>query len=276
LTIPLRRAIEAAYGLDPVKMGEVAQAVIGSVSPVEPNMRSVASVVVPQIGKPITQALANYDFFRGKPKVPGQMQNLPPEMQAFPYTSGTAKLIGKQFGLSPIKVEEFFKDTVGGIGGQVINVADRAMYAAGAIPREDIGGVSTSEAITARLSTARGGELDSREYEMRTNLAHDIERKAVETAKKTDYYRRISANEELASRYLQTVAQRAANSLRTITSSNRYKRMESDAKLDLLKRLRSQTQRTVPATILKPIKPPAVPQSKRVRYDLSAPAAINN
>jgi hypothetical protein len=166
LTIPVRRGIEAAHGMDPVKFLELVRATVGTVSPIDPDPRKALSTVIPQAIKPTAQAAANYDFFRGAPKVPPHLQDKPAAAQTLPYTSGTAKLIGGKIGTSPIKTEEFIKDTVGGIGNQLLHASDRVLGNAGVISKEDVrGGQSTMDAITARFSRARGGETDSREFD---------------------------------------------------------------------------------------------------------------
>jgi hypothetical protein len=275
LTIPLRRAIEAASGLDPVKFSEVAHATIGSVSPIEPNVRSIGSTLVPQALKPTVQAVANYDFFRGQPKVPGRLQDLPPELQTTSYTSGTAKKIAGAFGVSPIKTEGFIKDTLGGVGSQVLNASDRALYRAGKIPASDIGGTSTVEAVGARFSKARGGELDNKEFELKKSIELDTERRAVAEARKTPYFMRLSGNEEMANRYLASVAARARNQVQQLTLSPRYRKMEADQKIAELQKLKARLAGGAPPTRLyRPIPTPIVPPSRRSRYDLSAPGPI--
>jgi hypothetical protein len=275
LTLPLRRAIEAAAGLDPVKFGEVAQAAIGSVSPVEPNVRSIGSTLVPQALKPTVQAVANYDFFRGRPKVPGRLQELPPELQTTAHTSGTAKKIAGAMGVSPIKTEEFVKDTLGGIGSQVLNASDRALYRAGKIPASDIGGTSTAEAVVARFSKARGGETENREYELKKSMELDAERKAIAEARKTPYFMRLNGNEEMAQRYLNSVAARARNQVQQLTLSPRYRRMETEQKIAELRKLKLRLGGSAtPIHLLRPVAPPIVPPSRRSRYGLSAPGPI--
>jgi len=165
LTVPVRRGIEAMHGLDPVKFREIADAAIGTVSPIEPTKRSILSNLTLQAIKPTVQAAANYDFFRDRPKVSPALQGRPPSMQVYPFTSGTARKIAEPLGVSPIKVEEFLKDTFGGVASQALNISDRALSAAGVIPKEQIGGRDPLRAIAARFSRARGGRLEKGEFE---------------------------------------------------------------------------------------------------------------
>lgn len=281
LTIPLRRMLEAAAGLDPVRFGETAQALIGSVSPVEPNIGSLGSAVVPQAIKPTIQAAANYDFFRRKPKVTDRLKDLPPELQVQPYTSGTAIKIANNIGASPIKTEEFIKDTLGGMGPQILNASDRILAAAGIIPPSRIGGTSTLDAIASRFDKARGGEMSDREFQLRSSIETDIARRAIEQAKASPYYQRLAGNENLEQRYLAAVAARAKALVDATTSKPYYRRMEPDARLAELKKLQAKlTRGKLPGTLTRPIQIPITPPSQANRFaiappgDFAAPGAI--
>jgi hypothetical protein len=274
LTIPLRRALESAHGLDPVKFSEVASSALGSVSVVEPNWRSVGSTLMPQAIKPTFQAIANYDLFRDRPKVPRKLQDLPVEQQVMPYTSGTAKKIAGALGTSPIKTEEFIKDTMGGIGSQVLSASDRLLNRAGVIPKEDIGGTSTVESVTARLGKARGGNTEHKVYEQRAQLEQDMSRLAVKKAKASPYYQRIKANEELAQEYLNTVATRAKGMVDREFSTRQFKKLEADQKLKKMAEVRTRLMRIgVPASIVRASVAPAVPPSRQDRYAIPTPVA---
>lgn len=165
LAIPLRRYIEQLNGLDPVQMKEVAQAMVGAISPIDPELNQVISTVTPQAIKPTIEAYANYDFFREKPIVPRKLQDLPPELQVKPTTSGTARKIGGLLGVSPMKVENFVYGTGGGVGGQLLNAVDQALAATGKIPKEQVGGQSIPSGIISRFTKARGGKVEEREME---------------------------------------------------------------------------------------------------------------
>jgi hypothetical protein len=267
LTIPLRRMIESAYGLDPVNFAEIANAAIGSVSPIEPTPNSVMSTVIPQIGKPTVQAATNKDFFRDKPKVPERLQHLPPEMQVLPYTSGTAEKIGNALGISPILTEEFIKDTFGGGGPPILNASDRLLAAAGQIPADKIGGTDVVTAITERFGKARGGELAAREFKARTDLEQKLIREAVDRAKDTAFYATISSNKEMTQRYLDTVATRAKALITEITGSDKYKRMEAPEQLEELNRVApTLLLRATSSSITETIPRPVVPPSEDGRY----------
>jgi hypothetical protein len=155
-----RRPIEAAYGLDPVTVGDISKALIGSVSPVTPDANSVLSTVVPQAVKPSIEAAVNRNLFTGIPTVPASMEKLSPENQYKSYSSGTVRAFGKATGLSPLKIEAFLKGTFGGIAPQAINIVDNAAAGMGFIPKDQIGGQNVIKAIVGRFADARGGKND--------------------------------------------------------------------------------------------------------------------
>ena len=157
-----RKPIEQMYGLDPVAFKDIAQALIGSISPIEPTKGSLTSSLVPQAIKPSVEAITNQSLFTGFPQVSERLSKLSPERQVKPYTSGTARQIGNKLGVSPIKVEEFIKGTFGGVGSQALNAVDRVLAKVGLIPKDQIGGQDILDAITARFNKARGGDEDEK------------------------------------------------------------------------------------------------------------------
>lgn len=153
-----RKAIEMAYGADPLTFGDFADALLGTVSPIAPDKGSILSTITPQAIKPTIEATTNTNLFTGIPEVPRGMQDLSPEKQVKDYTSGTAIEIGNKLGVSPIKVEAFIKETFGGVGSQALNVIDRVQNALGADVQ--VGGQDVLDAIGARFNKAQGGKKD--------------------------------------------------------------------------------------------------------------------
>lgn len=158
LSAMIRRPIEAMNGKDPVGVGEIVQALIGSVEPVTPTLRGIASASVPQTVKPSIENIVNKNLFTGLPIVPDTMSKLSPALQYKPYTSGTARLIGKATNISPLQIEAFIKGTLGGVGSQVVNIVDNAAAGVGIIPKDQIGGQNVIKAIVSRFASARGGQ----------------------------------------------------------------------------------------------------------------------
>ena len=162
----IRKPMEQAFGLDPVKFNDIATALIGTVSPITIKEteegkvalgRTALSTLTPQALKPTAEAVTNQSFFTGFPQVPQSLEKLSPELQVKPRTSGTARLIAKPLKVSPIKVENFIKGTFGGVGAQVVNLMDKALAGLDIIPSTQVGGENIAEAISKRFSKARGG-----------------------------------------------------------------------------------------------------------------------
>jgi len=167
-------------GLEPVKVREMAEALGAAVSPVGVTPSELGSNLVPQLVKPSAQGTANYDFFRRQPKVPEGMQNRPLAAQRFPWTSETAGKIAGALGTSPIKTEEWIKDTLGGMGPQFLRTADTALAATGVIEPKEIKGEGVAGMIGSRFWGARGGEQQGREFGQR----RDTEKKALSASYK--------------------------------------------------------------------------------------------
>lgn len=160
----VRRPIEDSQGLDEVGFAEAAANMLRVVSPTD--LSNPASSLTPQAIKPSLQAFTNKNFFTGYDIVPKSMQDLPAEQQVKETTSGTAEDIGNALGASPIKTEQFINDTLGGVGPQLLNAADR-------IRGERVGGRSISEGIERRFNSAAGNKLESEQLDEIYSLKTD-------------------------------------------------------------------------------------------------------
>lgn len=165
LAYPVRKGIEQANDIDSIKVSEMANNVIGSLSPINPDMGSIASTLTPQAIKPAIEAYTNRNMFTNLPIVPERMKNLSPENQTRPGTSGTARILAKPFNASPLKVEAFLKGTAGGFAMNVLNASDTALNAAGIIPKDQIGGEDIPEGMSRRFTKATGGEIERKQIE---------------------------------------------------------------------------------------------------------------
>lgn len=152
-----RRPIEAAYGLDPLKFGDFAQALIGTVSPIAPTKGSILSTLTPQALKPTIEAATNRSLFTGYPQVPASLEKLSPENQIKKTTSQFAIFMGKKLGVSPIKIDEFVKGTFGGVGSQIT------------------GQQNVIEAVYARFGKAQGGASENKEV---SDIQKSLQRQA--------------------------------------------------------------------------------------------------
>ena len=173
LSSPLRRGMETWAGNHPATFHEIADDLAGTVLPFQLNKSSALSTLIPQALKPTVQATANYDFFRDRQKVPSSMERLVPRDQVYPWTSGTARAVGEKLNTSPIKIEEFVKDTFGGVGSQMLHYSDKALAATGQIPQNQVGGQGVGEAVTSRFEYAQGGAAAQRQRDTKaqTNMA---------------------------------------------------------------------------------------------------------
>lgn len=160
----VRRPIEQSQGLDEVGFAEAASNLLRTVSPTD--LSNPASSLTPQIIKPTLQAATNKNLFTGYDIVPKSMQDLPADQQVKDTTSGTATDIGNALGVSPIKTEQFINDTLGGIGPQILNAADRIRG------EEVVGGRSIPESIARRFTSAAGNKIQAEQldeiYSLRT------------------------------------------------------------------------------------------------------------
>jgi hypothetical protein len=158
----VRRPIEQAYGGNPLVVKDIANALVGSVTPIATptDPWSWASTLTPQAIKPSLEALTNRNFFTGAPLVSQNQEKLSKNLQTKPWTSGTVIKIANAIKQSPIKVEEFIKGTTGGVGSQILNTTDHVLAGLRIIPKDQIGGQNVVKAILARFNQARGGHAD--------------------------------------------------------------------------------------------------------------------
>lgn len=163
---PIRQSIENYAHGNPQDVAAMSKQFFGAMAgPVNTNSVSAAAgSLTPQVVKPFVQQVANKDLFTGKQIVPDYINNatdangnpVQEKQKAYPYTSGTARLIGNATNQSPIRVEKFIKDASAKVGMYSINASDNALAKAGAIPKEQIGGVSAKEDLARRFTIAQG------------------------------------------------------------------------------------------------------------------------
>jgi hypothetical protein len=98
---------------------DLALGLAGSMSPVYDP-----SALIPPLAKVAIEDVANYNFFTGRRIYPEWMEKLDPEFQTNKYTSETAKLIGKQFDISPAKVDNTLRGTLAGSADYLTGAGD--------------------------------------------------------------------------------------------------------------------------------------------------------
>lgn len=112
---------------------------------------------VPTFALPVAEQWANKSQFTGAPLIPAAQENQLPEYQYNPYTTETAKALGKILGAfpgvrssaidenspfkgvataltSPILLENWLRDWTGGLGTYALQIADASLRKAGALP----------------------------------------------------------------------------------------------------------------------------------------------
>lgn len=82
---------------------------------------------------PIIEAWANKSYFKGTPLVPQSEERLPAYMQYGPYTSETAKLLGRAFDASPRILDNTLRGYTAGLGEHAIKGLDQLLVRTGAV-----------------------------------------------------------------------------------------------------------------------------------------------
>ena len=118
---PLRKIIESEYLGDKPGLLDTAKSLfIDAFNPMGP------SDMVPQAAKPVVENLANYSFFKQAPIVGENLTDLAPEDQVYKSTPQAYRDLGKQFNMSPLKVQNLIKGYGAGGAEQIVSVVDAA------------------------------------------------------------------------------------------------------------------------------------------------------
>ncbi|OPY16379.1 MAG: hypothetical protein A4E69_00249 [Syntrophus sp. PtaB.Bin138] len=99
---------------------------------------------IPTGALPLIENITNHSFFFDRPVVPQNKTEMLSEYQYGPYTTETAKAIGKVLGklpwanegFSPAKIENLVYGWTGGMGRYALNLADASLEAAGVVKPE--------------------------------------------------------------------------------------------------------------------------------------------
>lgn len=163
LAAPLRRSIEIAHDVAPLELDQIIQDLNGTVNPIplpldEQTRRQAANQVVPQPIKPIIESTVNQNLFTGAPLVPDFLQQANPEDQFKEGTTQTARFIGRAFGVSPAKTENFLRGYFGPLSTDLLGTSDNALEALGIIGPGESRGTGVGENVMQRLFTAKGGK----------------------------------------------------------------------------------------------------------------------
>lgn len=162
---PLRRAIEAAAGVNSPNYAQMATDILSPFSGVslDPNQAISQTVLGYPIIKGAAQYMSNKDFYFNKDIVPGSLQNAPAPEQFDKGTSNLAKEIGAATNTSPMKLEQLARDTLGGGAPILFNTADQIQsHIQPGSPAPS--GKSVPQAIADRFMSAQGGEVERQFY----------------------------------------------------------------------------------------------------------------
>jgi hypothetical protein len=130
---------------------------------------------IPQIAKPVLEALFNYDTFRDRPIDSASQQHLPPAERHTSSTSAAAVELGKATGVSPNRIEHLVTGYLGWLGVQALNVADilvRPFTDLPSNPRRDVSKVDNAPVLGDFVKDAKGGtsKYVDRLYKMQQQL----------------------------------------------------------------------------------------------------------
>ena len=85
------------------------------------------NTILPNAPRPLIENWANKSFFFDRPIVGREQEGILPKYQSRPWTSETAKLVGKILNYSPAKIENIILGYTGGLGRLALEAADRAV-----------------------------------------------------------------------------------------------------------------------------------------------------
>jgi hypothetical protein len=82
---------------------------------------------LPQAIKPFVETEANFSFFTRRPIIGQGMDGINPAFQVGPSTSLVAEKIGKQIGMSPMKIDHLINGYTGTVGMYMVDALDAIM-----------------------------------------------------------------------------------------------------------------------------------------------------
>ena len=129
---------------------DVTLGTIGSLSPVYDP-----SALIPPLIKVTMENVSNYNYFKGRNIYPAWMDDLPASERYSKYTSETSKLIGEEFeefDISPAKIDNALRGTLGGSSRYVLGAGDFIINEVRKWNEEDIPEKPTSLADMPLLS----------------------------------------------------------------------------------------------------------------------------
>lgn len=153
----VRNGIEARANDAKYNFHELASNLIGTATSANTkSIREVANQVTPQIIKTPVELTANKNLFTGQQTVPDSMKNLAKKDQYNKNTSGTAKVIGRVTGTSPLQIDNAIRTNTGGLGQNLVFASDSLLAKFGVIKKSEVRGKSIGTAMANRFNSAQG------------------------------------------------------------------------------------------------------------------------
>lgn len=136
--------------------------------------------LIPTATLPLIENTTNYKFFTGRPIVGQSIEGLPEEMQSYPYTSETAKVLGEWTKQSPAKIENIFYSYTGGLGRYAVSVADQIIKIGGLsspppLPEQTLADIPFIRAFVVRSPIGTQSETVNQFYDL-LERAESLER----------------------------------------------------------------------------------------------------
>jgi len=210
----------------------------------------IFNIGLPQLIKPVIEERMNKSTFTGRPIVPDYIAALPAADQAYPWTSETAREIGKHFGISPLKIQHYIRGyfaTTGMIGLNFVDEFTSKVLDYPVDPADEIKPWSLAKMIRDEDIPQRNTKYTTAFYDMA---------KEIDNAKRTFRYYTKTDQPEKAVGWKQEKAglmsmSKQSNSLKSELSDinaeikrvQRSKRYSAERKQELINRLQKRKNR---------------------------------
>jgi len=143
--------------------------------------KSVQEAITPsimiQLFAPWLETWANRSMFYDRPIVGKSREDLPEELQYSATTTETAKLVGRLFKISPMKVDHIWRGYTGTVGANVLSGIEAVARSVGALPESKREARRWAEAPFINAFTAipyKGSESLSRFYDVSEETAKKL------------------------------------------------------------------------------------------------------
>jgi hypothetical protein len=217
------RALQWILDKDPKAFKGLAQTIGGALMP----------GYIPTAAIPFIETWANRSTFTGLPIVPQREQRLEGWAQFGPYTTETAKGLGKLINWSPRKIETFLRGWTGGLGLYTVKLFEGVGEVTGAIPEGNKPALDTERYPVAKAFMAKA-YASPQSVEDFYNEMNDLEGKYT-TSKQTreailtaEQYERLKGMRKVADKMGDIrAAERAVQADKTLTPEQKRQAMEN-------------------------------------------------